>query len=83
MSPWSTRSSTPVYRSMSRSMPNHRNDASGAWVRVLSHIERLSGASMSQKIRPSLAGVSQSLPISSMSVGMPASPSRKAVTAAP
>ncbi len=83
---WSkcTLSSTPAYGSMSRLITSsHRNEPSGASVRDLNQLERRSGESIPQKTLPSSAGLFHSWPISSMSVGIPASPSRSAETAAP
>src|SRR4051794_23085040 len=79
-----TRSSTPGYGSMFLlTTSSQRNDASGASVRFLNHIERLSGLVILQKILPSDPGLSHRRPISSISVFTPASPRRSAETAAP
>lgn len=62
---------------------NQRNWASGASVRVRNHMERWSGAEVAGKTFPSGPAVSQSRPISSTTVGIPACPSRRAATAEP
>lgn len=62
---------------------SRRKVASGASVRVLNHMDRLSGFSRSGKILSSLPGVFHSWPISSIRVGLPAVPRRNAVIAAP